>query len=95
MFAEYNVLFGISGSCDGVSESDYDVTYTKGLSTMMIGGKGGKVYWFVFEQMAKVHPTGSIPKYTKADEEAFAEKYRDTNLSLRALSSLPTFGRTE
>jgi hypothetical protein len=80
MFAEYNVLFGIFGSYDGVSESDYDVTYTKGLSTMMIGGKGGKVYWFVFEQMAKVHPTGSIPKYTKADEEAFAEKYRDTNL---------------
>jgi 2-polyprenyl-6-methoxyphenol hydroxylase-like FAD-dependent oxidoreductase len=53
MLAEYICLYGISSETQGVEEGFIEVNYTKGFSTMVIGGKG-KVFWFLFEKLDQI-----------------------------------------
>ncbi len=80
MSAEYQVLFGISTATAGLKAGNYDITYMKDVSSMNIVGKDNVVYWFLFKRMDKICKMGEIPKYTKAEAEAFAERYADLNL---------------
>jgi flavin-dependent dehydrogenase len=53
MFAEYQCLFGISDSTEGVTDGEVTINYDEGFSTMVIGGKN-KVFWFMFKRMDKI-----------------------------------------
>ena len=80
MRAEYQCLFGISNPVQGLAKGNYDVTSIKDFSTMVITGKDSKVYWFLFKRMDQIYTAGNIPKFTKKDAEALAERYGDVNL---------------
>lgn len=72
MIAEYKCLFGISSPTKGVLDRSFEVTYRKDISTMVITGKGNKVFWFVFARMSQIYRTSEIPRFSKADAEKFA-----------------------
>ena len=58
-----------------LTKGHYDVTYAKDYSTMVITGKEGRVFFFVFQKLDRVYKSHEIPKYTKADADAFAEEH--------------------
>lgn len=77
MKAEYKCLFGISSPIPGLAAGSYDVTHAKNVSTLVITGKGGKVYWFLFALMDLVYQSHEIPHFTPEDASSFASKYRE------------------
>ena len=77
MIAEYKCLFGISSSVIGLPSGNYDVTYKKDVSTMVITGKGGRVFWFLFIKMDHIYRAGEIPRFTKAEAEDLAQQHLD------------------
>lgn len=72
MRAEYKCLFGISSSTTGLLNRSFEVTYKKDVSTMVITGKGNRVFWFVFARMPRTYRASEIPRFSKADAEEFA-----------------------
>ncbi|KAL2824224.1 hypothetical protein BDW59DRAFT_147668 [Aspergillus cavernicola] len=74
--AEYKCLFGISNPVAGLTPGSYDVTHAQAVSTLVITGKGGKIYWFLFGRMPQVHTNHDIPRFTPMDAEAFAVEHR-------------------
>jgi len=80
MFSEYQCMFGISSSTEGMKLGYMDVTYMKDTSTLIITGKDEKVYWFVFHKLPKVYKGDEIPKYTREDADAFAEEIAGINI---------------
>ena len=85
MSAEYKCLFGISSSVQGLSAGSYDVTHAKNVSTLVITGKGGKVYWFLFGLMDRVYQSHEIPKFTSEDAAQFALRHKDLPILPRGL----------
>lgn len=84
--AEYRCLFGISDPVSGLEPGSYDVTHSRDVSTLVITGKGGKVYWFVFARLARVYRGPDIPRLTPQDAEQFAMTYQ--HLPIRPSSSV-------
>jgi 2-polyprenyl-6-methoxyphenol hydroxylase-like FAD-dependent oxidoreductase len=80
MTAEYQILYGISTATPGLKAGNYDVTYMKDISSMVVIGKDSMVYWFLFKRLDRVYKTGEIPKYSKEDAEQFAETHSYINL---------------
>ncbi|KAF2835087.1 FAD/NAD(P)-binding domain-containing protein [Patellaria atrata CBS 101060] len=76
---EFKCLFGFSTPVKQVEEGMYDVVYAQGKSLMFIAGKG-KTYFFLFEQMDRVYSVDEIPRFTKSDAKAFAEKHGNLGL---------------
>ncbi|KAF2101574.1 FAD binding domain protein [Rhizodiscina lignyota] len=77
MFAEYNCLFGISNAVEGMIEGQNRFTYDKDRSTLVIVGKNGRIFWFVFSKMDRVYKVGEIPRYTQEDKENFIKQHGD------------------
>ncbi|KAL4746284.1 hypothetical protein BDW72DRAFT_197825 [Aspergillus terricola var. indicus] len=74
--AEYRCLFGISSPVPGLEAGSYDVTQAPDVSTLVITGKGGKVYWFLFGRMPCVyHGPDQIPRFTAQDAELFVSEH--------------------
>lgn len=84
--AEYRCLFGISDPVSGLEPGSYDVTHSREVSTLVITGKGGKVYWFVFARLARVYRGPDIPRFTPQDAEQLAMAYQ--HLPIRPRSSV-------
>jgi 2-polyprenyl-6-methoxyphenol hydroxylase-like FAD-dependent oxidoreductase len=80
MTAEYQILYGISTATPGLIKGNYDITYMKDLSSMVIIGEEDMVYWFIFKRLDRVYKFDEIPRYTKADAQAFAESVSDINI---------------
>lgn len=78
--SEYQVLYGMSSATAGLHKGNYDVTYMKDRSTMVITGKENTVYWFIFKKLDRVYHVGEIPRYTKEDAANFAEQNLDINI---------------
>ncbi|KAM0598593.1 hypothetical protein ACHAP1_002353 [Verticillium nonalfalfae] len=75
--AEFQCLFGLSTRTRGVDAGEMDVNFASGFSTMVIGGKDGRVFWFVFAKMDKTYTSPNIPKYSYQDAVEFANEYMD------------------
>ncbi|KAL9123289.1 MAG: hypothetical protein Q9187_000161 [Circinaria calcarea] len=89
MTAEYKCLYGISSPVAELPSGNYDITYKKDVSTMVITGKGGRVFWFLFSKMARRYKSGEIPRFTEADTEELVQQ----NLNLAILpQGLVKFG---
>ncbi|KAF2418752.1 FAD/NAD(P)-binding domain-containing protein [Tothia fuscella] len=75
LFAEYTCLFGITKTPAGPSPGDCDYRYDKGRSSLIFAGPHGKTYYFIFEELDKVHRGNDIPKFTKEDAVKYARKH--------------------
>ncbi|KAG8627689.1 hypothetical protein KVT40_003562 [Elsinoe batatas] len=81
MSAEYQCLFGISKSVEGLDEAGrLDVTYEKHMSTMNIVMEPGRSFWFVFRKLDRVYKHDEIPKYTAEDAKQFMEDTKHINM---------------
>ncbi|KAL4863363.1 hypothetical protein BDV12DRAFT_202139 [Aspergillus spectabilis] len=60
----------------GLEAGSYDVTQAPDISTLVITGKGGKVYWFLFGRMLRVYRgAAEIPRFTVLDAERFVGEH--------------------
>ncbi|KAF7596495.1 hypothetical protein BBP40_001367 [Aspergillus hancockii] len=75
MISEYSCVFGISNPTPGVNAGDAHRTYAKGYSTLTIGGKGGRVYWFLFTKMDQSYSGSNVPRFNEEDLEAHIANY--------------------
>ncbi|KFZ09191.1 hypothetical protein V501_05682 [Pseudogymnoascus sp. VKM F-4519 (FW-2642)] len=94
--AEYNCIFGLGDSVEGVFHpGDSHRSYSKGHSTLSFIGKGGIVYFFLFSKMDKRYHGKDIPRYTKADiEEAvrpFSNIYMTDTITFKMVWEKRTF----
>lgn len=77
MTAEYKCLFGISAPVSGLKVRDFEVTYTKDVSSMVIIGKGARVFWFLFGRLPHICRSNEIPQFSQSDLEHFAQQNLD------------------
>jgi hypothetical protein len=77
MFAEYRCLFGIASPVQGIPIGDFDIGYDTDRSSLVIVGKGGRTFYFIFQKLDKVYRMGNIPHYTKAQAIEFARQHAD------------------
>ncbi|KAJ3498607.1 hypothetical protein NLG97_g983 [Lecanicillium saksenae] len=91
MTADFNCLFGISDPVDGLAEGEVDTVFDKGRSSLVITGKGGRVYWFYHEKLDKTYFAGSndFPRYSEDDATKFvlrnAHRHVNESVTLRQL----------
>ncbi|KAM3537522.1 hypothetical protein ARSEF1564_009554 [Beauveria bassiana] len=83
MTADFNCLFGISNPIDGLTEGDVDTVFDKGRSSLVITGKGGRVYWFYHEKLDKTYFAGTndFPRYSKEDAANFVVRNADRRVN--------------
>ncbi|KAE8351954.1 FAD/NAD(P)-binding domain-containing protein [Aspergillus coremiiformis] len=75
MTAEYSCVFGISTGIPGVNPGDAHRTYATGYSILTVGGKGGRVYWFLFAKMDQSYSGSDFPRFNDQDLERHVAKY--------------------
>jgi len=75
--SEYKCLFGISSNIPALPPGDFNVTHKKDVSTLVINGKRGEVYWFLFVKMDRIYQHFELPRFTEADTEALAQRHLD------------------
>ena len=77
MFAEYKCLFGISSCLTRLPAGQLDITHKKDISTLVITGKGGRIFWFLFVRMPQIYKASNIPRFTKSEADALAQQHLD------------------
>jgi 2-polyprenyl-6-methoxyphenol hydroxylase-like FAD-dependent oxidoreductase len=80
MLAEYKCLFGISSPIADLPAHEFDVTYMKDITPIVITSKNGRVYWFLIARMPQIYQAGEIPRFSKDEARAFAEENLDIPL---------------
>ncbi|GAB7353291.1 hypothetical protein MBLNU459_g3793t2 [Dothideomycetes sp. NU459] len=75
MSAEYVCLYGIGYAVPGLDSGELNTGYDKDVSTLIVTGKQGKNYFFVFEKLDKVYRMGNIPRFTAKEELEYAERH--------------------
>lgn len=79
LFADYSCIFGISASHSAMPPGEADFTFNSGFSYLVVSGKGGRIYWFLFKKLPSRCLTPNIPRFTDKDAEALAEVVKDTH----------------
>ncbi|CAJ0552559.1 Ff.00g006370.m01.CDS01 [Fusarium sp. VM40] len=69
MTANFACVYGISKPTPGIVEGDCFSVYRKGASILGFTGKGGVVFWFVFEDLGRPWPLSEVPRYSEADAD--------------------------
>ncbi|KAK0615696.1 hypothetical protein B0T17DRAFT_510279 [Bombardia bombarda] len=88
MTAEYQCVFGISKPVPGLDAGSNDITHSEGVSTLVVTGNGGRVYWFLFGRMDRVYKMDEIPRFSALDAEAFAKKHSQLAIRPQGLVKL-------
>lgn len=78
--AEYKCIFGISSSLPGLHDGHLNITHGKGVSSLVIVGKGGRIFWFIFVQMEQIYQGHSIPRFTTSDAATLAQQHLDLRI---------------
>ncbi|KAK2053885.1 FAD/NAD(P)-binding domain-containing protein [Colletotrichum caudatum] len=71
----YKCSFGIVQNVHGWGRQCQSFFFGDGSSSLVSLGPENQVYWLVLVRFPEVKRGGSIPKYTKEGEEAFAKEY--------------------
>jgi hypothetical protein len=79
--SQYQCLYGIASSACGLPAGEIDIGYDEKRSSLVIVGKNGRSYYFVFEKMDKAYKPPHIPRYTEADKLEFAERHGDMKVT--------------
>lgn len=69
MTANFACVYGISNPTPGIVEGDCFSVYRQGASILGFTGKGGVVFWFVFEDLGRPWPLSEVPRYSEADSD--------------------------
>jgi 2-polyprenyl-6-methoxyphenol hydroxylase-like FAD-dependent oxidoreductase len=72
--AEYSCIYGISKPVKHLRQGVFYRTYGEDLSFLTTLGKNKEVFWFVFQKLDRKYTVPNIPRFTKQDAEAQAEK---------------------
>jgi hypothetical protein len=75
MIAEYQCLFGISTSVEGLSLDEAQLAYGKDHSFLVFCGKNRKIFWFYFSKIDQTYRVPNIPRFTKQDAEDQMRRY--------------------
>jgi hypothetical protein len=74
MTAEYSCIYGISKPVKHLRQGVFYRTYGEDLSFLTTLGKNKEVFWFVFQKLDRKYTVPNVPRFTKQDAEAQAEK---------------------
>ncbi|KAJ9608714.1 hypothetical protein H2200_006485 [Cladophialophora chaetospira] len=78
MTSEYRCMYGVSKPTAGLDRSEdmgiFNQVLGHDLSFLHSNDKSGRVFWFVFDKMDKVHQIPSVPRFTDDDAAALAER---------------------
>ena len=77
MFAEYKCVFGISSCLPRLPAGQLDITHKNDVSTLVITGKGGRIFWFLFVRMPQIYKASNIPRFTKSETDILAQQHLD------------------
>ena len=67
-------MVGIATPHPGLELDHGHLNHNYGRSSLIITGRGGRVFWFLFEKMDKTYKVPNIPKFTQEDGRKLAEK---------------------
>lgn len=71
MSADYRCLFGISSVVPGLHEKTIYRTFNKDWSFLVVIGKDGQCFWFVFDKLDGTYRPPNIPRYKETDHADF------------------------
>ncbi|PWY88175.1 monooxygenase [Aspergillus heteromorphus CBS 117.55] len=71
MTSEYSCVFGISTQTAGLIPGHSHRTYAEGYSFLVIVGKEGRVYWFLFTKMDRQYASHEIPRFKKENVDEY------------------------
>ncbi|PLB44192.1 FAD/NAD(P)-binding domain-containing protein [Aspergillus steynii IBT 23096] len=67
MKAEYSCVFGISSATPGLTPGHVHRSFAKNASFLLVVGKHGRVFWFLYTKMSQTFQGSSIPRFTSED----------------------------
>ncbi|KAM5367380.1 hypothetical protein ACJZ2D_010025 [Fusarium nematophilum] len=85
MSASFACVYGISLPTPGIAEGDCFSVYRQHASILGFTGKGGVVFWFVFEDLGRAYPLSEAPRYddTDADGVCLSVAHLEINSGIR------------
>ncbi|THC96949.1 hypothetical protein EYZ11_003557 [Aspergillus tanneri] len=69
MSTRFACVYGISPPVEGIIAGDCFSVYRPAATILIFTGKGGTVFWFVFEDLGQTYTLSTTPQYTTADVE--------------------------
>ncbi|KAI8065539.1 FAD binding domain-containing protein, partial [Gongronella butleri] len=81
MTATYSCIYGISDPVPGVKPGENHIVFGNRSSFFVVAGKGGTVYWFLYEKMERTYQYNEIPRFSAQDTDAAARKYMDSRVT--------------
>jgi FAD dependent monooxygenase len=70
----FSTVYGMSSPTHGISPGERFAVYRKSETVVGFTGKGGVIFWFVFENLNHYVPLSQAKRYTKADAEDLCKK---------------------
>jgi hypothetical protein len=81
--AEYKCLFGISSGHPELRAGNLNITHGKDVSSLVIVGKGDRIFWFLFKRMSQIYKSEHIPRFTESDAEKLAQQHFELGIQPR------------
>ncbi|KAJ5775469.1 uncharacterized protein N7511_000480 [Penicillium nucicola] len=81
MSSEYSCVFGISTATPGLVPGQSHRTFADGYSTLVVVGKEGRVFWFLFTKMDRVYSASEIPRFDKEDLGEHINKHAHVSIT--------------
>jgi FAD dependent monooxygenase len=70
----FSTVYGMSSPTDGIAPGERFAVYRKCETVLGFTGKGGVIFWFVFENLDHYVPLSQAKRYTEADAEDLCKK---------------------
>ncbi|KAJ5948876.1 hypothetical protein N7454_002183 [Penicillium verhagenii] len=67
---QFACVYGISNPVEGIVEGDCFSVYRPGATILIFTGRGGTIFWFVFEELGQTYGLSTTPRYTNDDVAA-------------------------
>ncbi|KAM0226569.1 hypothetical protein ACHAQD_000493 [Fusarium lateritium] len=70
----FSTVYGMSSPTNGIAPGERFAVYRKNETVLGFTGKGGVIFWFVFENLNRYVPLSQAKRYTEADAEDLCKK---------------------
>ncbi|KAM0321205.1 hypothetical protein ACHAPQ_009591 [Fusarium lateritium] len=70
----FSTVYGMSSPTNGIAQGERFAVYRKNETVLGFTGKGGVIFWFVFENFNRYVPLSQAKRYTEADAEDLCKK---------------------
>lgn len=75
MTSHYQCIFGISTPRPQLPPGHLNITHKQGVSSIVMIGKGGGVFWFLFVEMDQIYRDPHVPRFTSTDMDTLANQH--------------------